>query len=62
MAQGGVPTKPPTFTTRDWGAWVRQLWSDDWHKREISYRFSNERALEDSGPTGAFYSGTSTGT
>ena len=61
MAQGGVPTKPPTFTTRDWGAWVRQLWSDDWHKPEIAYRFQNGRTFNDSGIRRGVYVGVHPG-
>ena len=61
MAQSGIPTKPPTFTTRDWGAWVRQLWGDDWHKREIAYKFDpdgSNRKFEDSGGASGIYAGT----
>jgi len=56
----GIPTKPPTFTTKDWAALVRKAFGDDWHKPEIAYRFSNGREFNDSGPRGAFYSGTGT--
>ena len=67
MAQGDVPTKPPTFTTKDWGAMIRKLWGDDWHKRETSYEFNigrdrtNVRQFKDSGGASGIYSGTGGG-
>jgi hypothetical protein len=57
----GIPTKPPTITARDWGAWVRQFLGDDFHKRDPAYEFDPEgtkRKFEDSGGASGIYSGT----
>lgn len=51
----GIPTKPPTFTTRNWGAMVRQSWGDSWHQPEIAYRMSNGRTFNDSGSQRGVY-------
>lgn len=55
----GERARAPTMQTKNWGAMVRRSWGDDWHKPEVSYRFGNGRTFNDSGPTGAFYRGTS---
>lgn len=57
MARGEVPTTPPTFTQRDWGAMVRQAWGDAWHQREVGYSFSNGRKFFDPGGNGGPYTG-----
>ena len=59
MARGEVPTKPPTFTTKDWGASVRNAWGDAWHKKDVVYEFQNGRKFEDPGAQGGPYTGTS---
>jgi hypothetical protein len=56
MAQGDVPTKPPTFSTRSWAAMVRNSWGEDWHKPEYVYEFSNGKKFYDSRVAGGFYS------
>lgn len=50
----GIPTKPPTFRTIDWGALVRKEWGDDWHKPEVVYEFG-KRKFFDSGSSGGPY-------
>ena len=45
----GIPTRPPTFRTINWGAMVRRAWGRSWHKPEIAYRFQNGRTFNDSG-------------
>jgi hypothetical protein len=56
MARSGVPTKPPTTTTKDWGAAVRNAWGDAWHEKETAYEFSNGRKFVDPGKNGGPYS------
>lgn len=62
MARGGVPKLPPTTRTVDFGALVKQQWGDDWRKKDVAYRFSNDRKFAASEPNGGPYSGTATGT
>lgn len=59
MARGGVPTKKPNTSTKNWGAMVRNAWQDDWHKKETAYEFSNGRKFEDPAQNGGPYTGTS---
>lgn len=59
MARGDVPTKPPTFSTKDWAAMVRQTWADEWHKPEVAYEFSSGKKYNDPGAHGGPYTGTS---
>ena len=59
MPRGGVPTKPPTFSTINWGAYVRKSWGEDWHKPDVAYEFSNKRKFNDPGANGGPYTGTS---
>ena len=56
----GIPTNKPNTSTMDWGALVREAWGDDYLKREYCYQMSNGRKFYDSGPNGAFYTGTNT--
>lgn len=60
MAQGDVPTNPPNFRTINYGAQVRKIWGDEWHKKEVGYEFSNGRKFNDPGNAGGPYTGTST--
>ena len=60
MAQGSVPTKPPTFREIDYGARVRNAWGDEWHKKDVAYQFSNGRKFVDPGANGGPYTGTNT--
>ena len=59
MARGDVPTEPPVTRVLDWGAIVREIWGDEWMKKDIVYRFSNGRVFRDSAENGGPYSGTS---
>ena len=54
----GVPTTPPATRTIDWASYVRKVWGDEWHKKEIVYRFANGRTFQDSGSGHGIYSGT----
>ena len=60
MAQGNVPTAPPRTRTIDYGAQVRKVWGDEWHKKETAYEFSNGRKFNDPGNVGGPYLGTGT--
>lgn len=60
MAQGEVPTNPPNFRTINYGAQVKKLWGDEWHKKETGYEFSNGRKFDDPGVSGGPYTGTGT--
>lgn len=56
----GIPTKPPVFRTLDWGALMRHLQGDEYHKPDVAYEFkkgANEsRRFNDSGASGGPYS------
>lgn len=58
MARSGVPTKPPSFRTLDWGALVRQAWGDEWMKKDPAYEFTG-KTYESPGASGGPYTGTS---
>ena len=60
MAQGDVPTQKPVTRTIDYGAQVRRIWGDEWHKPEIAYEFSNGRKFNSPGKNGGPYTGTGT--
>lgn len=49
-------TKPVTTRVINWGAEVRKIWGDEYHKPDVVYEFSNSRKFEssDRGTTG-FY-------
>ncbi len=59
MARSGIPTKPPTTRTIDFGAQVRAAWGDQWHAKETAYQFTNGRTFKDPGAQGGPYTGTS---
>ena len=61
MARSGVPSLPPIKRTIDFGAVVRQIWGDEWGKKDTAYEFSNGRKFQASEPQGGPYTGTSTG-
>jgi len=54
-----VSTEPPIIRTIDYGALVRKMWGDAWHKHEDVYQFRSGRKFESSdyGTTG-IYRGT----
>lgn len=39
----------------DYGALVRELWGEEWGKKEVVYEFSNGRKFEDSGDNHGIY-------
>lgn len=56
----GVDTKPPNTRTISFGALVRKLWGDEWHKKETVYEFGKARKFESSDyGTSGIYRGTS---
>lgn len=48
MSDPNVPTTPPKTKSVDWGAQVRQIWGDEWHKDDVVYKFSNGREFKSS--------------
>lgn len=62
MPRSGVPPLPPFTRTVDYGALVRQVWGDDWLKKDVAYEFSSGRKFAVSEPNGGPYTGTATGT
>ena len=62
MPRGGVPTLPPVTRTFDFGALCKQVWGDDWMKKDTAYEMSNGRLFATSEPNGGPYTGTATGT
>lgn len=55
MATKRIPTDLPNTRTIDWGGEIRKAWGDEWHKREVAYKFSNGRKFETSTPNGGPY-------
>ena len=54
-----VPTDPPVSRKIDFGALVRKLLGDEFHKHEEVYKFSNGRKFESSDyGTQGIYRGT----
>jgi hypothetical protein len=54
-----IPTKPPSFSEKDWAAYMRFLWGDDYHAKDTVYEFNNRRrTFKDSGPESGIYEGT----
>ena len=47
--------KPVSHQTIDYGNIVRRSWGTEWSKRDIVYRFSNERIFRDSFTQGGPY-------
>lgn len=54
----GIPTATPRTRTLDWAAYVRKVWGDEWHKKEVVYKFSTGREYRDSGAGHGIYTGT----
>lgn len=55
----GIPTDPPTSRKIDFGALVKRLLGDEYHKHETVYQFSNGRKFESSDyGTQGIYRGT----
>ena len=48
---------PVTKRTIDYGNLVRRAWGAEWAKRDIVYKFSNERVFRDSFTDGGPYVG-----
>lgn len=50
----GTRTDTPASSQLDWGALVRKVWGDAWHKKETAYEFTNGRKFvspeEEGGP------------
>lgn len=61
MARGGVPNRPPFTRQINFGGLVKQMWGDEWGKKDIAYEFSNGRQFRASEPNGGPYTGTATG-
>lgn len=55
MPRSGVPPLPPFTRTISFGAVVRQVWGDDWLKKDVAYEFSNGRKFAAPEPEGSFY-------
>lgn len=59
MPRSGVPPLPPFTRTVAFGAIVRQVWGDDWLKKDVAYEFSNGRKFAAPEPEGSFYNALS---
>jgi hypothetical protein len=53
----GVPTKPPRFTTRDYGAYARRAMGRDLHTKDVAYRMGENREFKDDAGIGGIYLG-----